>query len=279
MAKTAVEKSTSRASARSKATREAQPEGFRWRTWLSTLAWCGIFVSSAMAARKVHQFVVTDPQFLLSSEQRDAVLVEGMNHTPRAEVSRVFAGDFGRSIFSIGLGERRRRLMAIDWVEDAAVSRIWPNRLMVRITERKPVAFVNVPFRPGAGAPSHVLLIDAEGALLEPPARSRFAFPILSGVSEDMAPADRRVRVRAMLRLLAELGPMAKDISEINAASLDNLAVVAQVEGRALELALGDGNYGRRFENFLNHYQEIRKRTGNVTAFDLRLDDRITAKE
>ena len=36
------------------------------------------------------------------------------------------------------LAERRRRLLAIDWVEDASVSRLWPNRVLVRITERKP---------------------------------------------------------------------------------------------------------------------------------------------
>jgi hypothetical protein len=124
-----------------------------------------------------------------------------------------------------------------------------------------------------------VLLIDADGALLEPPARSRFAFPVLSGVSEDMSPGERRTRVRAMLGLLSDLGPLARDVSEINAASIDNLAVVAQVDGRALELMLGEGNYARRFENFLNHYPEIQKRAANVTAFDLRLDDRITAKE
>jgi hypothetical protein len=51
------------------------------------------------------------------------------------------------------------------------------------------------------------------------------------------------------------------------------------VEGRPLELELGDGNYARRLQNFLLHYPEIRKHAANVTTFDLRLDDRITAKE
>jgi len=55
--------------------------------------------------------------------------------------------------------------------------------------------------------------------------------------------------------------------------------VVAQVEGRPLELQLGDGSYARRLQNFLLHYPEIRKHTANVKTFDLRLDDRITAKE
>jgi hypothetical protein len=44
-------------------------------------------------------------------------------------------------------------------------------------------------------------------------------------------------------------------------------------------LILGDGNYARRYQNFLSHYPEIRKRSAEVKTFDLRLDDRITAKD
>jgi len=109
--------------------------------------------------------------------------------------------------------------------------------------------------------------------------RGQFAFPILNGLSEDQSEPERRVRVRAMLRLLEDLGPAAQNISEVNAAAPDDLTIEAQVEGRVLELQLGDGNYEKRFQNFLLHYPEIRKHAANVTAFDLRLDDRITAKE
>jgi cell division protein FtsQ len=264
---------------KTRSTQETKPAGSRWRFGLATLGWCVFFVSTAMAARKVHQFVLTDPEFTLSGEWRDAITVQGMVHTPRAEVWRLFARDFGRSIFAVRLEERRRRLLAIDWVADASVSRVWPHRLLVRIIEREPVAFVNLPLRPGAGSPTRVLLIDSDGVLLEPPSRTRLAFPVLRGISDDLSRPERRARVQAMLRLLADLGPLAKDISEVNASNLDSLSIVAQVEGRTLELVLGDANYGRRFQNFLNHYQEIRKRAGAVTAFDLRLDDRITAKE
>jgi hypothetical protein len=82
-----------------------------------------------------------------------------------------------------------------------------------------------------------------------------------------------------MLALLDELGPAGQNISEINAAAPDDLAVVTQVEGRLIELQLGDGDYAKRLQNFLLHYPEIRKRAATVTSFDLRLEDRITAKE
>ena len=186
-------------------------------------------------------------------------------------MQRVFTGDFDHSIFSIPLAERRRRLLAIDWVEDASVSRIWPDRLMVRIRERKPVAFVL--FHSG------VQLIDAGGVLLDPPALAHFAFPVLSGLREDETEDRRRERVHALLRLQEDMGYMAKDVSEVNAADTDNIRIVAQVENRAVELMMGDGNFARRYQNFLAHYPEIGKRSPNVKSFDLRLDGQVTAKD
>jgi len=259
--------------------REKARSGIRWRLWLTASAWVVLFVSSAVAARKAHHFVLTDPEFALSAEQRGAVTVQGAVYSSRNRLLRVFSADYGRSIFAVPLAERRRRLLAADWVEDASVSRIWPNRLLVRITERRPVAFVSLPFHGGSNAPARFLLVDAQGVLLDPPPRARFAFPVLTGLTEDQTEPERRVRVHAMLHLLDDLGPSAQNISEINAAAPDDLTVVAQVEGRLLELKLGDGNYARRFQNFLLHYPEIHKRAASVKTFDLRLDDRITAKE
>src|ERR1700722_15789997 len=259
--------------------REKARPAFRWRLWAIVLAWCAVLLSSAVAARKAHQYLLTDPQFLFSSEQRGSLAVQGADYASRARLSHVFAADYGRSIFAVPLAERRRRLLAVDWVEDASVSRLWPNRLLVRVTERKPVAFVSMPFHAGANSPSHFLLVDAQGVLLDPPARAQFAFPVLTGLTEDQTEPERRIRVRAMLSLLDELGPAGQNISEINAAAPDDLAVVTQVEGRMLELKLGDGNYAKRLQGFLLHYPEIRKRAPTVTTFDLRLEDRITARE
>jgi cell division protein FtsQ len=244
--------------------------GFRWRLWLLLAAAGVIGVSTAMAALKVRQFVVTDPRFALS---RDAgsLTVSGLQYTPRSKVLRIFSDDFDHSIFSAPLEERRRRLLAIDWVEEASVSRAWPDRLAVRIQERKPVAFVLLH--------ATVLLIDAHGVLLNLPAQAQFTFPVLAGIREEQTPEQRLNCVRAFLQVEQELGYLIKDISEINAADTDDIRIVAQVENRAVELMLGDANYARRFQSFLAHYPEIAKRSPEVKTFDLRLDDRILAKE
>jgi cell division protein FtsQ len=245
--------------------------GVRWRLWFGLIALGAIIASTAMAAAKVRSHLLSDPAYRLSRDRSDALTIQGLVYASRSKVQRVFAADFDRSIFSVPLDERRRRLMALDWIEDASVARIWPGRLVVRVRERKPVAFVFFP--------SGILLIDRQGALLDPPAQAQFTFPVLSGVREDETREQRAEHVRAMLRVQEDLGYLAKDASEINTADTDNIRMVVKMEGHAVELMLGDTNFGRRYQNFLNHYPEIAKRSPDVKTFDLRLDDRITAKE
>jgi cell division protein FtsQ len=245
--------------------------GFQWRLWLGLAILAGVCVSTGMAALRVRRFAANSAQFTLSRYQKGALQIDGLRYASRARVLHVFSGDFGHSIFSVPLDERRRRLLAIDWIEEASVSRIWPDRLAIRIRERRPVAFVY--FRDG------LLLIDAGGVLLDPPPQAQFNFPMLSGVREDDDEGVREEHVRAMLRLEDDMGYQAKDISEVNTDDLDNLRIVAKVDNRAIELIMGDGNFGRRYQNFLGHYQEIKKQSPDVKTFDLRLDDRITAKD
>jgi cell division protein FtsQ len=247
----------------------------RWRLFFGLTVLAALCVSSAMATLKVRDYLNTDPQFTLSRYQKDSLLVDGLRYASRSKVQRVFALDFQHSIFSIPLDERRRRLLAIDWIEDVTVSRIWPDRLVVHIRERKPVAFVY--FRSG------VLLIDVHGVLLEPPAAmgspATFGFPVLSGVGEDETEPQREERVRAMMRVVEEFGDRAKDISEVNASDPDDMSVVVKLDMRAMTVLLGDVNFGRRYRNFVNHYPEIRQQSPDGKTFDLRLDDRITVKD
>src|SRR5207249_2543351 len=104
------------------------------------------------------------------------------------------------------LAERQRRLEAIDWIQEATVSRVWPDRIVIRVRERQPIAFVN--FRRG------VLLIDAYGKLLEPPAQAQFAFPVLRGIGENNDEAECLSHVRTFLRVQDDLGYLAKEVSE-----------------------------------------------------------------
>jgi cell division protein FtsQ len=233
--------------------------------------WGCIFAGAAYGAKRVHSLLLGDPRFEFRNLE-----IRGAVYTNKDRIEAVFVPDAHQSVFQIPLAERRRHLLAVDWVRTAIIERIWPNRIVVTITERRPVAFAKLPI---AGSLRHWLaLIDEEGILLSIPPKVRFHLPVLSGVSEDQTDDERRLRVESMQRLVAELGPQAKDISEINAASAQDMRVIADVEGNGLELWLGDRHFRSRYRNFLSHYDEIKSHADNAKVFDLRMDDRISTR-
>ena len=239
--------------------------------------------TSAFAAREARRFVLADSRFVMpgsatDNEETTGLVVRGLAYASRARVVRVFEDDFGRNVFQIPIGERRRRLLAVDWVEDASVARIWPNRIEVRIRERKPVAFLNLPHDPAHPRTSRPAMIDVEGVILEQPAKARFSFPIAGGIAAQQTERERREKVRLMLRVMRDLGEVAKEVTEIDVSSTE-VSIAIGIEGREVELLVGDRNYFQRTRNFLDHYPEIRRRSSAVTSFDLRMDDRITARE
>jgi len=255
------------------------------RRTLRLLGGLVILAGAALGAKEVNSFLNHDPRFDLVCAPGQTTCasleIRGAVYSSRARIYSIFAQDFGNSVFNIPLDERRRHLLAIDWVSAASVSRVWPNRLVVTVTERKPVAFAKLPVEESSAGFTNgfrMALIDADGVLLSIPPRVRFRLPVLSGVSERQSDADRKARVEAMHHLLDDLGPQSTQISEVNAANPVDMRIVASLDNQAVELWIGDQHFRTRYLNFLSYYSEIRKHSGDASVFDLRLDDRILAK-
>jgi cell division protein FtsQ len=234
---------------------------------------CVVLLGSLFLFHRLEQFLIRDPRFALPGVDGEpsGLQIAGASHASRAQIERVFSIDLGRSVYLLPMSDRRDTLRTVDWVKDATIARLWPNRVVVRVEERKPVAFVTL-------GPSRFALIDEDGVIL-PPAPDRFTLPVLTGVRASDALADRRDCVRRMLRLTKDLGDNARNISEVDVSDRDNLKVTAPRDGHIITLLLGDHDFARRYVLFLNHYAEIKRNRPNVGTLDLRLDDRITVVE
>src|SRR5579863_108142 len=117
----------------------------RFTVWL--IAGLLLMVSALFAWHRTEEFLIKDNRFRIAQADDFAgpspnLIVEGIRYASASQIRHVFAEDFGRSLYLAPIQERREQLLQIDWVEDATVSKIWPNTLKVRIDERKPVAFV-----------------------------------------------------------------------------------------------------------------------------------------
>jgi cell division protein FtsQ len=85
---------------------------------------------------------------------------KGLNRMDPMDVYRVAADQLDRAMPLVDLEGTRARLLQYGWVQDARVSRRWPNTLVVDIVERKPSAIWQHN--------QQLNLIDRDGVVLEP---------------------------------------------------------------------------------------------------------------
>ncbi|HTU47298.1 MAG TPA: FtsQ-type POTRA domain-containing protein [Bryobacteraceae bacterium] len=255
--------------------------GVRWMRFAAWLvAGVLLMVSGLFAWHRTEEFLIQDNRFRLVEAddfagQSPNLIVEGIHYASASQIRHVFAEDFGRSLYLVPIQKRRQQLLEIDWVEDAAVSKIWPNTLRVRIHERKPVAFVRL--RPNhRDGMSQLALIDKDGYILRPRVAARFTLPVITGIREGEPLENRRARVHRVLGMLKELGPLAEQISEVNVSDPNDLIVSEHVENNVVNLMLGDENYTDRLQNFLVNYGEIKTKRPDAKTLDLRVDGAIT---
>lgn len=227
-------------------------------------------VVTGYVAWRIAAFGLYDPRFQLSE---DRIEVLGLRYVTRQQVTEKFSADAGRSIFRAPLERRRAMLEEITWVASAAVARVWPDRLRVIVRERVPVAFL----RTAAG----LALVDAQGVILDRPARANFTFPVLTGVGERDSAETRRERLRIYTALMAELDGGGShhtiDISEVDLTDPEDARViVAPRDGSAAVLLhLGSNAFLARYQNYLAHIREWRQQFPKIQSIDLRYERQI----
>jgi cell division protein FtsQ len=251
----------------------------RFTFWL--LAGVVLMVSTLFAWHTTEEFLIKDNRFLLAESEdlrgrSPNLTVEGIHYASTSQIRHVFAEDFGRSLYLVPIEKRRLELLEIDWVEDATISKVWPNTLRVYIRERVPVAFVRLAPSRKDGS-SRLALIDRDGHILRPRVAAQFTLPVIAGVRENESLNNRRTRVRLVLGMLKEIGPLSGQISEIDVTDPNNLIVAEHVSNEVLNLMLGDDNYAERLQSFLNNYSEIKEKRPDAKTLDLRVDGVITA--
>ena len=100
----------------------------------------GLFVSGIVGRTingvdNVMNAIAADAGFGISSVQ-----LSGNSRTPPASILAALGFEPGQSIFKADIHAARERLMQLDWVAKADVSRRYPDSISVNIVERKPFA-------------------------------------------------------------------------------------------------------------------------------------------
>jgi len=230
-------------------------------------------------AQTVRSLVESGPQFELAPGG-EGLRITGVRFMDPEQIERQFMADFHRPLIDIPLEDRRKQILDLPWVQDAAVLRVWPNQVWVDVTEERPAAYVRLPSEDGAS--DRVKLLVRSGLFLEPPQDLQLNLPVVTGVTPEMPLPDRRRRIELLERLVADLDrdkpAYSHTLSEIDLSDAENAVVSTLHNGELVELQLGGRHFRHRYEIFLKYVSSWRREFQAVRTVDLRFKGLVAVR-
>ena len=197
--------------------------------------------------------------------------VSGPNRTSTEEIEGLTRRAVARTgVWRADLDAISRELARLPGVRRAVVSRVLPDRLRVRITERLPVAVV----RTGAG---HLVWVDDEGVTLgEMKPDDQMPVFFIRGWSEDGTEEARQEnveRVKKYLELVREWNAagLSDRVSEITLVDVRDIRVQLAGKDSQIEVRLGSQDPGSRLKIALDALDVYKQtpRGSAITYVDL----------
>lgn len=189
------------------------------------------------------------------------ISLTGPKEVSREEVLTT-AGVGGRaSLLFLDADAARRRLMANPWIADAAVFKLYPDRLQITITERRAFALWQEEGR--------VSVIAADGTVLEPFVEDRYRdLPLVVGRGAERQAKD-------FLALVARY----PDIRSVLRASI----LIAERRwnlrlANGIDVRLPESNVTAALDRLVELDRDKKLLSRDIVAIDLRLPDRVSVQ-
>ena len=189
------------------------------------------------------------------------ISITGEKEVSREEVLTT-AGVTGRaSLLFLDADAARAQLMANPWIGDAALLKLYPDRLQITITERQAFALWQKDGR--------LSVIAADGTVLEPFVENRYLnLPLVVGAGAQreardfLAVVNRYPDIRSALRASIFVAERRWDLRLTN----------------GIDVELPEANVAEALDRLvvLDHDKKILSR--DITTVDLRLPDRVTVR-
>jgi cell division protein FtsQ len=193
----------------------------------------------------------------------------------------------GVNLLALDLSRVKRDLELVPTIQSAAVERILPATLRIRVTERSPVAQVSVPRpREGGGIDMIVFQIDAEGYVMLPlDPRQRAVplhqaddpLPVINGMNFSELQPGRRIEfspVQAALRLITAFeGSSMAGLVDLKRVDVSAPEVLVAVTDQGSEITFAPDNLDQQLARWWRVHQECLRLNKGIATLDLAVAD------
>ena len=195
----------------------------------------------------------------------------------------------GANLIALDLASVKRNLELVSTIDSVSVERVLPRTLKIRVTEREPVAQVNVPTAGLAGGIAVVVFqFDANGFVMKPldprlcviPLSQMSAqLPVITGLNVFQLQPGHRVespQVDAALALVGafEHSPMA-GLVDLRCVDVSSPGVVVATTGQGSEITFGLDNLAQQLGRWRKIYDLGQGLNRSIATADLAVSNNV----
>lgn len=205
-----------------------------------------------------------------------SVDVRGTQRLNRDEIIALSGISLGNNMLTIPLKTVGRQISSNPWVASVRVQRFFPGTVAIQISERQPVAVVNMGL---------LYYLDTNGEPFKPlTVGDNLDFPVITGISEEELASDQtgsRQALKSACDLLLALQQhgsfILADVSEIHYDK--GRGFILYTSSSNLPIRIGSDEFDNKLQRFARIYQSLAPQLGGVQYIDLDYNDRIVVKK
>jgi cell division protein FtsQ len=208
----------------------------------------------------VYVHLLGDPYFRVRE-----VEVEGGQKITKETLLSLAAVEGMPNLFSVNLKEVVRGLESHPWIDQVRVRKVFPNKILIQIEEKKPMAIIQL---------EELYYIDIKGEIFSAVRnRDEYNYPYLTGLTRqglEKDPAEAKGLIMKALELLRmidqEKALPLKEISEIHMEKTFGIQCFTKTEG--VEVNMGWENFGEKLRRLFLISSDLRKRGFSAVSID-----------
>ena len=202
--------------------------------------------------------------------------VSRAKHLNREEILALAGVETGQNLARKNLKQMGEQLSQNPWIETVRINRYLPDRLTISVTEREPLAIVNM---------SYIYYLDKKGTIFKVLNQGdKLDYPVITGFSEDdlsSNPAGTGEALKTtceLLGILREKGAfILADVSEIHYDKGYGFTLFTSAGG--LPIKVGSGDFDAKIDRFARIYRELMVQRSSLHYIDLDYNDKIIVKK
>jgi cell division septal protein FtsQ len=199
----------------------------------------------------------------------------------------------GANLIALDLASVKRNLEFWPVINSVSVERVLPRTLKIRVTEREPIAQVDMPRVNGAnGVVISVFQLDAAGVVMQPldprmcviplSQMSNGGLPVITGLNVAQLQPGHRValpQAQAALQLISAFGhsPMA-GLVDLRRIDVSAPGVVVVTTGQGGEITFGLQNVGQQLARWREIFDLGRRNNRDIAAADLAVANNVPVR-